>query len=197
MKQLFTFLILFGMLHSLSAQKEETVFNTYGGINLTGIWVGSYSSLADFKDDYNISNRGALAFEFNKDFLIGWAGYKDDLTSTGNDVKLSGNDLFLGYVPNSHKVFHPLIYLQGGSGKLEIEDVGSDRLLVIQPSLGGEVNIARWFRLGIDAGYRFYSGANLNGISNSDLAGPTLGIRMKFGWSWGDRHGNRNSDWED
>ena len=85
--------------------------------------------------------------------------------------------------------------MQGGSGKLQLEDVGSDRLLVIQPSVGAEVNIARWFRLGLDAGYRFYSGVNLNGISNSDLAGPTLGIRMKFGWSWGGRHGN--SDWDD
>lgn len=195
MKQLFTFVFAIITTLQLSAQKEETVFNTYGGINLTGVWVSSFNSLADFQDEYNISNGGTIAFEFNKDFLIGWTGYASDLTSSGRVIDLSGNDLFLGYTPKSHKVIHPLVYLQGGSGKLKVLGLGSDRLLVIQPSIGAEVNIARWFRIGLDAGYRFYSGVNLNGISSSDLAGPTLGLRLKFGWSWGSR--NKNDGWDD
>ncbi len=188
MKNLLTFFFILSSAFSLSAQHEETVFNKYGGVNLTGFWASSYNAMADFNDDYNLSNGGSITFEFNKDFLVGWTSYKSDITGSGQDIELTGNDLFLGYTYNSHKVIHPLFYLQGGSGKLKIEDVGSDRVFVVQPTIGAEVNITRWFRLGIDGGYRFFSGSNLSDISNSDLSSPTLGIRLKFGWSWGSHH---------
>ena len=169
---------------ALDAQREQTVFNHNGQVRLTGVWGGSTNALVDFNNNFNLNSGGFFGFEINNNFLIGWSGYKSDVTDTGQDITISGNDLFLGYTFNSSNVIHPLIYLQTGSGNLEIQDVGKDKVFVAQPTLGAEVNIARFFRLGIDGGYRFLSGNDLDGIGQDDLSGPVLNLRLKFGWSW-------------
>ncbi len=177
--------LLFAFYCTSYAQSEETLFNKNGGIRLTGLWGAFHHSLADFENDFNLNSGGYFAFEINKNLLIGWAGYDSDLTSEGRNIEISGNDLLLGYQFNSHKVIHPVFYLQGGSSKLQIEDTGSDRVFVVQPTIGAEMNIARFFRLGIDGGYRFFNNIDLDGYSDKDFSGPILGLRLKFGWSWG------------
>ena len=177
-------LFLFSMVAQVDAQREETIFNHDGHLRLTGIWGGSTNAIVDFKNDFDINSAGFFAFEINNDFLIGWSGYKSDLTDDGKNIEIKGNDLFLGYTFRSHEILHPIIYLQAGSGKLEVEDLGSDNVFVAQPTIGAEVNIARFFRLSIDGGYRFMSGNDLPGISNQELTGPVLNLRFKFGWSW-------------
>lgn len=168
----------------INAQREQTVFNHNGHVRLTGVWGGSTNALVDFDNNFNLNSGGFFAFEINNDFLIGWSGYKSDLTENNQNVEIKGNDLFLGYTFRSDRVIHPLFYLQTGSGKLEIEDVGTDRVFIAQPTIGAEVNIARFFRLGIDGGYRFLSGNDLPGFERGDFAGPVLNLRLKFGWSW-------------
>ena len=196
MKKLFTLLSLLVVTTVLSAQREETLFNRNGGIRFTGVWVGTYNAFTDFGEDYNFNNGGSVMFEFNKNLLIGWAGYESDITANGQEIDLEGSDFFLGYTFNSRKVVHPLVYLQTGSGRLRLQDRGRDNIFVVQPTIGAEVNIARWFRLGVDAGYRFVSDSELPGISNADLSSPTFGLRLKFGWSWGDWRNNDDDDWD-
>lgn len=185
MKRIFT-LCLFSMLLATSIQaQEETFFNRNGGFRFTGVWGGSNNSLVDFKNDFNLSSGGFFTFEINNDFLIGWSGYDSDISSDGRAVAINGNDLLIGMVFNSDKVIHPLFYLQTGSSKLEVEDLGTDRVFVAQPTIGAEINIARFFRLGIDGGYRFFSGSDIQGFNDKDFSGPVLGLKFKFGWSWG------------
>lgn len=169
---------------AIFAQKEETLFNKNGGIRLTGVWGGSNNIVADFEEDFNFTNGGYFVFELNKSFLIGWAGYGSDVTSDGRNIDIKGNDLLLGYAFNSQNIIHPLFYLQTGSSKLQIQDVGTDRVFVMQPTIGAEINIARFFRLGIDGGYRFFNDTELPGYSDKDFSGPIIGLRLKFGWSW-------------
>jgi hypothetical protein len=185
MKKIFILLsIMLIACTSLLAQREETLFNRAGGIRLTGLWGGSTNGMADFKEDFNFTNGGFFVFELNDDFLIGWAGYGSDITSDGRTIDIGGNDLLLGYTMNSDNIIHPAFYLQTGSSKLEVENVGTDRVFVVQPSIGAEVNIARFFRLGVDAGYRFFNDTELPGFSDKDFSGPIIGLRLKFGWSW-------------
>lgn len=179
---LLAFILLFAA--GLNAQSEETLFNKNGGIRLTGIWGGSTNGIADFKEDFNFTNGGFFVFELNENFLIGWAGYGSDITSDGRNIDIGGNDLLLGYTINSNNIIHPAFYLQTGSSKLEVDNVGSDRVFVVQPSIGAEVNIARFFRLGLDAGYRFFNDTELPGFNDKDFSGPIIGLRLKFGWSW-------------
>jgi opacity protein-like surface antigen len=184
MKKLYLFVALFVAGISALQAQEETVFNRYGGVHLTGVWGGWNNSVADFRNNFNLSSGGYFTFEINNDLLIGWSGYKSDITSDGRDVEIKGNDLLLGYAFRSDRLIHPLFYLQMGSSKLEIQDVGSDRVFVAQPTIGAEINITRFFKLGLDGGYRYFSGSNLAGYTDKDFSGPVLGLRFKFGWSW-------------
>ena len=186
MKQLSTIMIFLVSFVNLSvSQSEETLFNKHGGIKLTGIWAGSNNSIVDFQNDYNVNNGGFFAFEINKDFLIGWTGYDSDVTSNGQNIAINGNDLLLGYAFNSKNIIHPVFYLQGGSSRLEIADVGSDRVFVAQPMVGIEMNIVRFFKIGVEGGYRYFNNVDLPGFNDKDFSGPVVGLKLKFGWSWG------------
>jgi len=194
MKRLYILLFtaLFGT--QILAQ-EETVFNS--GIRLTGVFGGSFNSIADFQDDFNISSGGFFTFEINNDFLIGWQGYRTGIDEDGRDVDINGNDLLLGYTINSDKAIHPIVYVQFGSSDLEVEGVGSDNVFVVQPSIGAELNVTRWFRIGIDGGYRFFNNSDIPGFTDQDFSSPVLGLRLKFGWSWGRRDRDRDIDFDD
>ena len=186
MKKLCTLTILVFVSISLClGQSEETVFNKFGGIKLTGLWGGSTNAIVDFEDDFNINNGGFFVFEINNNFLIGWTGYDSDVTSDGQEIRINGNDLLLGYAFNSKRVIHPVFYIQLGSGILDVSDIGSDRVFVAQPMVGAEINIARFFRLGIEGGYRYFNGVDLAGFGDKDFSSPVFGLKLKFGWSWG------------
>ena len=182
MKQLY--LLLFTLFFSLGlGAQEETLFSD-GGVRLTGVWGGSYHSIADFEDNFNLNSGGFFTFEINNSFLIGWQGYKRGIDDNGREINIDGNDLLLGYTFRSDEVIHPTLYLQMGSSDLEVEGVGSDNVFVVQPSLGAEINVARFFRIGIDGGYRFFNNSDVPSYSDKDFSGPVLGLRLKFGWSW-------------
>lgn len=57
----------------------------------------------------------------------------------------------------------------------------SSGFLVLSPGATAEVNVSRYFRIGIGGGYRFVFGENLPNLTNKNLSGPTLDIVFKFG----------------
>lgn len=179
-------IICLGNLH-VDAQKEETVFGI-GGVKLTGIWGGSSNGLVRLGNDFSQNNGGFFTFEINDNLLLGWSGYGSGSTlEDGRHVDLDGNDLLVGYGFDSYKVVHPFIYLKTGSSTLQVAEAAKDNVFVFQPTIGGEVNIFRWFRVGIDAGYRFVSGVNTAGLSDNDLSSPLVNLKLKFGWSWNNK----------
>lgn len=196
MKKLYAIFIFVGIvLCSAQAQKDETIFNS-NRVKLTGVWAGSTNGFVKFRDEFSLNNGGFLTFEFNKNFLIGWSGYGGGTAlDDGREVDINGNDLLLGYGLDSYKSIHPFFYLKTGAGELQLDDATDDNVFVIEPSVGLEANVFRWFRMGIDAGYRFVSGVDMNGLSSGDVSSPFVSLRLKFGWSWGKV--NRRRDIED
>ncbi len=57
-----------------------------------------------------------------------------------------------------------------------------DPFAVVQPEATLHLNVTRWFRVGVNAGYRFTAGVNRFGLDESDLDGPVLGGSLQFGW---------------
>jgi hypothetical protein len=55
-----------------------------------------------------------------------------------------------------------------------------DALFIFEPQLSGHLNVTRFLRLGVDAGYRLVAGAEA--FAWSDLAGPTAGAHLQLGW---------------
>jgi hypothetical protein len=91
------------------------------------------------------------------------------------------------YVNQSDRLYHWSVQTLIGSGTVrysgrDIElDNRSDSYFVIQPGVNMNLNITRWFRLSGGLGYRFTSGVNLEGTSNSDLSGLTSFFALRFG----------------
>jgi hypothetical protein len=74
-----------------------------------------------------------------------------------------------------------------GRGTARLGDV-NDRVYVVQPSAGIEINVFRWFRLGLEGGYRFVSDSNIPELSNQQLSGAFGQASLRFGFSWGRFH---------
>jgi len=126
--------------------------------------------------------------EFNKTMLAGIGGSStSDAVNFGQtgqfDLDFSG--LMLGYVPNSTKVIHPKFSFVMGSGKLKVRGEEDDQVFVVQPSVGAEINVFRWFKFGLEGGYRFVSDVDNIALSGSDVSSFFVDLKFRFGWSWG------------
>jgi hypothetical protein len=60
------------------------------------------------------------------------------------------------------------------------EDV--DRFFVLQPEINAHVNLTRWARIGLNAGYRIATGVRKFDFDNQDVSGLVAGGKLQFGW---------------
>ncbi len=190
MKKLAFTALMIGMLTAtMFAQRDETIFGK-SGLRLTGAWGANTTNLTFFDDDFAVVSGGYGGLEFGKKLFIGWGGYSttndfnigSDVQNT--DLNISYNGLMIGYAPFSHKAIHPKFTLLAGGGNLRMRGTGSDEILVFEPSAGVELNVFRWFRVGLDGGYRFVTNTDIL-VNDSEVSAPYGQVTFKFGWSWG------------
>ncbi|MCP3930912.1 MAG: hypothetical protein GY705_17640 [Bacteroidetes bacterium] len=184
-----TFLLVCSLLMTTTmfGQRDETLFGD-SGLRLTGAWGSSVVGLTKFENENAVVRGGYGGLEFSKSVLIGWGGYEsDNAIELENEDRfdLKYNGLMIGVTPKSHKAIHPNVMLLIGGGKVNLRGEGRDNVFAIQPSAGLEINVFRWFRFGVQGGYRFITNTDLTGISDSDLSAPFGELQFKFGWSWG------------
>ena len=183
------------------AQSDETIFGK-SGLRLTGVWGGPSSNLSKFGDDYGYFNGGFGGLEFNKDFFVGWGGYRltNDILNSNtnlNGMEFKYHGFMLGYAPGAHKAIHPKISALVGTGTIDITSEGRDKVAVIVPSAGVEINIFKWFRVGLEGGYRFVTDSNFISLKDEDLSAPFGEIQFKFGISWGNNNRRvKDKDWD-
>ncbi len=183
MKQLIVLALLASFATTSFSQSDQTLFSN-SGIKLTGIWGGNTSNINEDQDDYGIFHGGYVDLEFNKAFTIGWQGY--GLNDQGLEMKFNG--LRLAYAYESYRVVHPTVGLFVGGGRFKTKDELrlKDDVFALQPSLGLEMNIMKWFRIGVEGGYRFVFDTDIPDYSDTDVSEPYVGLRLKFGFSWGE-----------
>lgn len=190
MKRTKSFLLALALLGSiqLMAQKEETII---GGRNFgwSGIWGGYKHQLTQFGNETSYINGGFFGFEFGKSLLVGWGRYSlvdefkwDNIQNQEFDLRWS--PFLVQYGFKGYKAIHPQLGFEIGRGRVEFGDT-KDRILVMQPTAGLEINVFRWFHLGLDGGYRFVSDSSTPGLSDQDLSGWMAQATLKFGFSWG------------
>ncbi|MEE9373258.1 MAG: hypothetical protein V3V00_09420 [Saprospiraceae bacterium] len=179
-------LILFFSISSHA--QEETIFG-HGKMRFTGLWGGVYNVYTTANDDFNYDGGGFFTVEINHNFLLGWTGYGTDLNlPDGKVAHIGGSDFLLGYTLNSHQAIHPILYIQAGSGTLEVTNEVDDKVFILQPNIGMEMNVFQWFRVGVEVGFRFVNNVNIPTIDKDDLSSPVIGLRLKFGFSSNHRH---------
>jgi len=96
-----------------------------------------------------------------------------------------------GYVAQPMRVVHLTAQALIGGGGLTYdvqdiagvrpEDAPADGFFVVEPSVQGELNVSHVFRIGLGAGYRFISGASLDGLRDRDLRGASASLTLKLG----------------
>jgi hypothetical protein len=137
--------------------------------------------------------------------VLGAAGYglvnnvEGTLVSSGDKMLLNfgygGFDM--GYIISSDKIVHMSVNVLIGGGVVShrvdynvldwnwsISDLGTintNKFFVAEPEVNVELNLVKFFRIDIGASYRFISGINRNGLTNSDLSGPSAIMTLKFG----------------
>jgi len=176
--------LLFGL--ALYGQQAETLFGR-NGLHLTGAWGSTGPGFSAFSAESALTHGGFLALEFNKSLLIGLGGSHtaEAVHFDQGSYNLDFSGLVLGYVPNSFKVIHPTFSFQMGSGKLKVSGEDDDGIFVVQPAAGAELNVFRWFKFGLEGGYRFVSDVNQLELSGSDISSFFADLTFRFGWSWG------------
>jgi len=185
------FAILFAALPAFS-QREETVLGERGW-GLSGIW-GGYSHQYTSYDKTDGFNRGGFfGFEFGKSLFVGWTHYslRDDIVLDQNDnqrfdFRFNGGRIGYAFLP--YKAVHPLLCIELGRGRAKLAGEGNDDMFIMQPSAGVEINVFRWFRIGLEGGYRFARNVDYVSLSDSDISGPFAQASLKFGFSWGRYH---------
>lgn len=171
-----------------NAQRTETVFGR-GGLQFSGVWGAWSYNYSSYNDDFVYVRGGYGGLEFNRTVLIGYAGYSfrdeaevDDFNQT---FDLNYNGLYLAVYPNSRKVVHPRFAVIIGGGETRFEDGRDDNVFIVQPSAGLEVNVTKWFKLGLEGGYRFVTNNDIPEVEDGDLSAPFGQLNLKFGFSWG------------
>lgn len=196
MKQIQLLLLSFLLLSivPLSAQKEETVLGDRK-FGFSGIWGGYKHQLSQFNNETSYLNGGFFGLEFGKSLLLGWGHYSlvDEFPwqDAGNqEFDMRWRPFLVQYGFQNYKAIHPQIGFEIGRGRVELGDQ-KERILVMQPSAGVEINLLRWLHLGFDGGYRFVSDVSLNGLSDEALSGWYGQASLKFGFSWGRYRGKK------
>lgn len=187
-KLLFSFACLLLLSTGLSAQ-TSTLFNK-SGLGWSGIWGGWAFDMTGFEDELGVTRGGSVGLEFGKSLLVGYGGFRTtDEIAWGADQSsqfgLKYKGLILGYDVASHNVIHPVFKVLVGGGTAAVEGVGADKVFVLQPSAGLELNVFKIFRLGLDGGYRYVTNTDIPNLQATDLSAFYGEVNFKFILSWG------------
>ncbi len=188
MKNLWISLMLLFVLPALAkAQKTETIFDNSGAW-ISGIWLGPTYNYTQFNEDFSYVRGGVYGLELADIILVGWTTtrFKDWVMLDGNPLnfKMKYTNFFFSLTPASRKAIHPILSFQTGPGRIQIEGQDDERVFIMQPSGGFEINVFEWWRIALEGGYRFVNESNISGLTDDDLSSLYGQISLKFGVSW-------------
>lgn len=170
--------------------RERTLL---GDLDLTGFWGGPTYNYSMTGDDWALVRGGFGGMEFGEELFIGYGGWRsredfrtNDDPEAGPNYNFRQGGLILAYSPGRDNSIHPRFTTIIGPGSIDVEgdNLDRDRMLIGQAMVGLELNLFQIMRLGIDGGYRFANGVDLDGISDRDVSGAVLQIEARFGFSW-------------
>jgi len=204
---LFTYFLI--SFDALSDDGHETLFGgdsvTWGGFGAPEF------KFSEVNGDFALYIGGRGGVIINNSFIIGLAGYGVVTSHELEDYHISGyadssaylrvgyGGLYLGYTINPHKVVHITTGLIiGGGGALytrayahhDHDEDYRDRqkftyesspFMIIEPSIGAELNITKFMRFEVGASYKLVSYLELPVTENSDISGLSGYITFKFG----------------
>lgn len=161
--------------------------------------------MTEFNDDLGLIMGVHGGIIMNNHFVIGLGGY--GLTSNFLIENTEGSDelymyggyggLILGAIFSPKELIHIYTPVLIGAGGMEITDrnymnnfhrppsfgtyIENTAFFVVEPGIEVEINVTRFFKIGLGASYRLIRESDLNTVSDSDLSGFSGGLSLKFG----------------
>ncbi|MCB0628780.1 MAG: hypothetical protein R2824_35585 [Saprospiraceae bacterium] len=187
-----SFLVILSMVlvTGLTAQ-HETLFNrarVVGGFGAPLIEMG-------ISNDLNTSVGGGGGIVINNFFLGGYGMGSVDFNELfdNGDVEvldIGHGGFWLGTTISPYKMLHFYTSARIGWGAVNVDlqdnnqkysDI--DKIFVMTPELGVELNLTRWFRVVGTAGYRWVNGtSDGREYTDEDFSGAVATIALRFGW---------------
>ncbi len=198
MKTFFT--SMFCILALMAYSQEETLFDD---LEIIGAFGGPLIEIGQINGETGASVGGGGALVLNNLFIGGYGTGTDfpeyEIVGGENDgfynIRFRHGGLWLGIVPKQHKVvhFYGSAKIGWGKGRLRDEDDTrfSDRVFVMTPELGIDVNLTSFLKLSLTGGYRWVNGVTqLPGLDNDDFNSVIGAITFRIGgfgyddWDW-------------
>ena len=197
MKRNIVFLLALLMGCSLAAQEQETLIKDLRSV---GIFGGPMLEIGQINGEWGADIGGGGALMMNQ-FFFGGYGLGTDYPEVSIDdelynLRLRHGGFWLGYTSDPARLVHFYGSARLGRGKAQIRGEGpavaSDRIYVVTPEVGIEVNLTRFMRLVLTGGYRVTTGVDkLPGFDNATFSSPLGALTLRFGGFVSD-----NDDWD-
>ncbi len=180
------------LLSTLLVAQHETLFNKARVVGGFGGPIVEFGLNSTLQNAYG----GGGGVVIGSAFLGGYGMGSIDLQSVldGNDIEqidLGHGGLWLGYTYKPHKIVHLFSSAKIGWGAVNIKTdnfdpfdrLRTDRIFVMTPELGLELNVFRWFRVAGAVGYRWVNGTNgKRKYTDEDFSGGVGTLTFRFGW---------------
>ena len=160
--------------------------------------------MTEFNDELGLMMGVHGGIIMNNHFVIGLGGYGltsnylIENTENLDELYLYGGygGLILGAIFSPKEVIHIYTPVLIGAGGMEITDrnhlnnfhrpnfgtyIENSAFFVVEPGIEVEINVTRFFKIGLGASYRLVRESDLITLSDSDLSGFSGGLSLKFG----------------
>lgn len=202
------FLLCFSQAALAQYQQEVPVKQTKTLLG-NGTKVRGFGSLdmrmTKFNNDLGLVMGAHGGIILNNHFVIGLGGYGlssnfvIEESENFDELFLYGGygGLILGAIFSPKEVIHIYIPVLIGAGGMEVTDrnflnhfnrpygfgtyLENTAFFVVEPGVEIEVNVTRFFKIGLGASYRLVRESDLTLLSNEDLSGFSGGLSLKFG----------------
>lgn len=157
-----------------------------------GGYFGLDSNFGSTRSQPAILAGAELSAIFLGTFTVGLAGYglaNEEATVPGtggatDTLRFGYGGVRVGYVFKPSARFHPVVDLLVGGGETRTEGSApkrEDEVLVAEPAVMMEATLNKYVRGAVGLTYRFVSGNDLVGVSDSDLRGITGRLTIRVG----------------
>lgn len=130
---------------------------------------------------------GAYGLGLTNSIYVNRSEYPD-LYSSGDRLSVGHGGFWLGYSLFGDRAIHVTFSSLIGWGTVGVrneyypEALYPDGIFVVSPTVEVEMNMTKFFRMGVGASYNIFSFVDLPGYSNSDFSAPGGFLSFKFGW---------------
>lgn len=196
MKKIVIFLVLVltsGLIIAQNDDNLETLFNKPEKIRG---YLGPITNITTLDGETAYMQGFNAAAILNDHLIVGFYNlnlenniFSNNDAYIGNVIDFEHRGVLLGYIFMPKKAIHLSASLITGKGNLEIYDEPTDswiedrNIFILTPGVEAEFNIAKFFRIGVGANYRFALDIDqFDNYDNNDFSAPGAFISFKFGW---------------